>query len=216
MAEQATFPSSYQHARLDPDCIRILHLQPGESADSVFVEISHERLDKEIKSYNALSWQWGDNKEKRLIRIKNKDDAGSRCHSQIWELEVRSNLLDALRYVRQKNRIVRLWVDALCIKQDKENNEEKSQQISLMTRIYGMAEEVCVWLGNASEDSATAMKFVRQLVNLEDSNHIAGLERRSFDWPNASDLAALIKLLKRGWFSRRWVVQVSVSPPAYI
>jgi hypothetical protein len=59
------------------------------------------------------------------------------------------------------------------------------------------------------------MKFVRQLVNLEDSNHIAGLERRSFDWSNASDLAALIKLLKRGWFSRRWVVQVSVSPPAY-
>jgi hypothetical protein len=201
-------PRPYQYERLPTGYIRILQLQPGELADSVFVEISQERLSKEIQSYNALSWQWGDSRENTLIRIKNKEIKD--FDSQIWTLEVRSNLLDALKHLRQKNKIVRLWVDAVCIKQEMENNEEKSEQISLMTKIYGMADEVCVWLGRASDDSTKAMKFVRQLVNLDDANHIAGVERRTFDWSNASDLAALIKLLKRGWFSRRWVVQVSL------
>ena len=210
MADLSNPPLPYQYARLDPGCIRILQLQPGELADSVFVEISQEKLDEGIKSYNALSWQWGENKDNKLIRIKNKENTDSNFDSQIWALEVRPNLLDALKHLRKKNRIVRLWVDAVCIKQEVENNEEKSEQISLMTRIYGMADEVCVWLGAASDDSEKAMKFVRQLVNLDDANHIAGLERRTFDWSNASDLAALIKLLKRGWFSRRWVVQVSL------
>lgn len=181
--------------------IRILHLRPGEDNDSIFVEISCEELVSGIEPYSALSWQWGDETPTQTIRIKNDK------HPSIWRLKVRRNLLAALKQLRDRHKTVRLWVDAICIKQEPEDDPEKSAQISLMTKIYGMAKEVCVWLGEASDDSDIAIRFVNKLVNLDDENHVAGLDRRPFDPDQAKELEALIKLLKRGWFSRRWVVQ---------
>ena len=181
--------------------IRILHLRPGEDNDSIFVEISCEELVSGIEPYSALSWQWGTEEPTQTIRIKNDKQPS------IWRLKVRRNLLAALKQLRDRHKTVRLWVDAICIKQEPEDDPEKSAQISLMTKIYGMAKEVCVWLGEASDDSDIAIKFVNKLVNLDDENHVAGLDRRPFDPDQAKELEALIKLLKRGWFSRRWVVQ---------
>jgi len=194
--------TAYHYEKLGHKEIRILHLRPGEKKDSIFVEITKEKLDGTIKDYNALSWQWGNETATQKIRIKNNGA------SQIWRLPIRLNLFNALKQLRDCNDTVRLWVDAICINQQPENNTEKSIQISLMTKIYGLAKEVSVWLGEASDDSARAIDFVNKLVNLDDENHIAGLDRTGFDNEDqARDLESLIKLLKRGWFSRRWVVQ---------
>ena len=121
-----------------------------------------------------------------------------------------------------KDKILRLWVDAICIEQieqddslhDEEKNLEKSNQISIMTDIYEMAENVCVWLGEESEDSAKAIDFVNRLVQLKGFDRVVGPECKISDYSVGNDLEALIKLLKRGWFSRRWVVQViyTLSP----
>jgi hypothetical protein len=225
MDSQEPLLKTYKYKPLDDNHIRIVHLQPGEFNDSIFVEISHENLDKASKiegGYKALSWQWGSNDErKRPIRIKNKGEG------EIRTLPVKPNLLDALKRLRKKDRIERLWVDAICINQteqnedsveadkkkkanedDREKNEEKSNQVSMMTTIFGTAKEVCVWLGEKKDDSDTAVDFIDKLVNLDDTDHISGLERSTFDQAIANDLGPLIKLLKRGWFSRRWVVQV--------
>ena len=191
-----------------------MHLQPGERNDSVFVEISHEKLDEEIAKYHALSWQWGSEKASEVIRIKHKDEDNT--DPDIWTMEIMPNLLAALKHLRMKDKILRLWVDAICIEQieqddslhDEEKNLEKSNQISIMTDIYEMAENVCVWLGEESEDSAKAIELVNRLVQLKDFDNIAGLESKISDHSNGNDLEALINLLKRGWFSRRWVVQV--------
>jgi hypothetical protein len=204
----------YRHRRLGEKEIRILHLQPGECNDSVFVEISHEKLDEKIAKYHALSWQWGREKASEVIRIKHKDE--DETDPDIWTMEIMPNLLAALKHLRMKDKILRLWVDAICIEQieqddslhDEEKNLEKSNQISIMTDIYEMAENVCVWLGEESEDSAKAIELVNRLVQLKDFDNIAGLESEISDHSNGNDLGALIKLLKRGWFSRRWVVQV--------
>jgi hypothetical protein len=121
--------------------------------------------------------------------------------------------LKALQRLRDGTKTVRLWVDAICIKQDRDNNFEKSVQISMMTQIYGMAEQVCVWLGEDRDESAKAIEYINQLANLEDDNHIMALDRSIFD---TSRLVSLVKFLKRGWFSRRWVVQVSYMGPSVL
>ena len=209
MASQLNARSMYQYKSLKEGHIRILWLQPGKLDDSIYADISHEKLDESIAGYHALSWQWGDKKKNRIIHVKDRLGKDSDATLKVWTVEVRANLLDALKHLRKKDMIVRLWVDAICIRQDEENNSEKSQQISLMTQIYGMADKVCVWLGNAADDSDKAIQFVRKLSNLDDIDHIARLERSTHAWDSASEMEPLIKLLKRGWFSRRWVVQVS-------
>lgn len=48
----------------------------------------------------------------------------------------------ALRAMRQPDRDVYLWVDALCI--DQANNEERSYQVSIMSQIYAEADNVLI------------------------------------------------------------------------
>ncbi|KFA71620.1 hypothetical protein S40288_03637 [Stachybotrys chartarum IBT 40288] len=218
---------TYEYQPLDPGHVRILHLQPGEHNDSVFIEITHEALEKgPVNPYRALSWEWGKEPENEYIRVKNKDANGSGRREDVMEdgayktdtLRVKPNLLAALKHLRSTNRIKRLWVDAISIDQielartdaEKEGkNDEKSNQISMMTKIFGLAEEVSVWLGEERDNSDKAIEFVEALLNLDDSNHITGLERSTFDDSTrlTQSLEPLIALLKRGWFSRRWVVQ---------
>ena len=63
----------------------------------------------------------------------------------------------------------------------------------------------------AVTDSAKAIELVNRLVQLKGFDHIAGLESKISGYSLGNDLEALIKLLKRGWFSRRWVVQVTYT-----
>ena len=211
----------YKYQTLGETQIRILHLQPGEGDDTVFVEISIEEL-ATVLDYEALSWEWGCNAEIEGIRIKDKNSSETQMM-----MKIKPNLLAALRHLRHGHKIRRLWVDAICINQieqgnekddnteeekssetdkNREKNREKSNQISVMTKIYGNASNVCVWLGDESEDSTKAIELIERIVQLEDVDSLVQLEN-----DNSMDWEALIKLLKRGWFSRRWVVQVLMS-----
>ncbi|KAH8694427.1 heterokaryon incompatibility protein-domain-containing protein [Ilyonectria robusta] len=60
-------------------------------------------------------------------------------------LQVTTNLELALRYLRQEKCVRTLWVDALCINQD--NEEEKTAQIQHMDWLYANSSPVVVWLG---------------------------------------------------------------------
>jgi hypothetical protein len=50
-------------------------------------------------------------------------------------------------------------VDAVCINQT--NGTEKEQQILLMAKIYGQANRVIVWLGEAAHNSDQALEDIR-------------------------------------------------------
>lgn len=58
---------------------------------------------------------------------------------------VTSNLVSALRYLRNRKECLILWVDALSINQ--EDSREKSHQVGMMDQIYRNALDTLVFLG---------------------------------------------------------------------
>lgn len=94
---------------------------------------------------------------------------------------------------------INLWVDALCIDQD--NEEEKNQQVAKMGRIYSRAERVCIWLGEGNVSCENAMDFIDEIITLSSFDTLVGDETSASKWNS------LVDLMHCRWFSRRWVVQ---------
>lgn len=141
--------------------------------------------------YDALSYHWGDQSGEYVVKILVQHES--------TEVKIGRNLDLALRQLRSETVPIFLWVDALCI--DQQNNDEKSAQIPLMRLIYNHATVVRVWLGEEAEDSDRAMDFVERCLEMKT------LDRLVEDNEAAPEWAALFKLMRRTWFSRRWIIQ---------
>ena len=61
------------------------------------------------------------------------------------KLSVGGELYNALKRLRKKEKVLRIWVDALCINQD--DIPERNEHVKMMQQIYAKAEEVHIWLG---------------------------------------------------------------------
>ncbi|KAL2672911.1 hypothetical protein Neosp_013628 [[Neocosmospora] mangrovei] len=217
------------YSELEDNEIRVMHLWPGHGKGNIYVELSQAKLNDDLK-FEALSWQWGKKGGKDdefLIHIRNKHK--NETDSPFRPCPVRPNLWWALKRIQKPEREVVLWADAICINQKEEadgENSEKSTQISMMTEIYGKAERVIVWLGEPEQGENTditntevkqAVGYVEQLGNLDDLNHIASMHCGIFDKAGLHDLEPVFKLFRRGWFSRRWIVQeISVARKAIL
>ncbi|KAH7384948.1 heterokaryon incompatibility protein-domain-containing protein [Cadophora sp. MPI-SDFR-AT-0126] len=133
----STSPSIY--LPLDPvrSQIRLIYLQPplGSESDSdtIICSIHTADLDDEICMYNALSYEWGTERNGSFsILLSGK------------EIVVTENLWRALRLLRYEQSALPLWVDALCINQT--DDTERSSQVRQMGRIYQRASCVIAWL----------------------------------------------------------------------
>ena len=174
--------------------IRILELCEGGPQTPLHCTLTTRPLKSTLHpSYEALSYHWGDGEptEEITLKYKEKDFPDP--------FMVRPNLASALKQLRYRFRPRYLWIDAICINQD--DNSERNVQVALMDSVYGGASEVCVWLGDADENSGLALNFIRRIVILDDFDRLAADSRTPHEW------AALLDLMKREWFSRRWVVQ---------
>jgi hypothetical protein len=165
--------------------IRLLRLIPheDEAADiqCELFEYSLRNSCKGIHLYEALSYVWGDPEDKRPLLIDN--------HS----FDVTVNLHAALSHLRNHSIERILWIDALCINQA--NREEKEHQIQSMARIYGQAQRVVVWLGEALDDSDLALEAIR----------IAASKTSTYSSDGERIQLAVFALLQRPWFRRIWV-----------
>jgi spore maturation protein CgeB len=178
--------SQYQYSKLSPESsvIRLLTLLPsGNKADNVrcdLFEYTIQVAETASHPYEALSYHWGNDDKPQSIIVDNH------------MLSVTENLYTVLKRLRDCKIPRTIWIDAICINQEDEN--EKKLQIQLMAAIYAKASRVIVWLGEARVDGDRALDLIR------------AASERSAKPPDTELLEkAVSKLLERHWFHRIWV-----------
>lgn len=187
---------TYNPLPLKRGYIRVLNLR-GSSFENPLVEceLVVNKFSKEHnveQPYEALSWCWGTAEPTAYINIR-KD-------GKVYAKYVPLNLFAALKALRYPKEDRYLWVDAICI--DQENLQEKNHQVEMMSEIYGRADQVCIWLGEGDRSSQMALRFIRkEVLQLQNFDELCESELASAKW------SALLDLMQRPWFSRRWVVQ---------
>jgi hypothetical protein len=183
--QQLATPYCYCPLLSGTDSIRLLRLLPSKDKNAPIrcqlFTYSLQASDKGTHPYDALSYVWGTPDESRSIRIDERD------------VLVTPNLYKALSHLRHCFIERILWADAVCINQ--EDVKEKEQQIQFMARIYGQANRVVVWLGEAAGDSDLALEEIRA----------AGGQKPTKSLDNKTNKQAVLALLQRPWFQRIWV-----------
>ena len=184
-------PFSYIREPLSETQIRLVELAPGEPGTPLSGRLRVVSL-TEGPPYSALSYTWGAGEIHDTILL-----TGSSAERH----RITKNLHAALCKIRQAGIPTLLWVDALCI--DQTSASERSHQVQIMGTIFANAQEVVVWLGEASEHS----KF-----GLETLQYIA--DGKAFEpyppWdsqPPEVVQRGLSDILNRPWFHRIWTVQ---------
>jgi hypothetical protein len=112
---------AYSALNRDKREIRLLTLCSGSFEDEIRCKLGIVSLD-ETPTYTALSYCWGNQSEQSEVFVDEK------------KVAVTKSLEIALRYAREDNQDLALWVDAICINQ--ENLKEKSYQVGMMGSIY--------------------------------------------------------------------------------
>ncbi|KAK1446682.1 hypothetical protein CCUS01_12209 [Colletotrichum cuscutae] len=204
-----TQSSSLYRPILDPFEIRVLEILPGTGDDRLRGRLRHCSLELEARFalavdgsatpivYTALSYTWG----------PNVFDEAIECEGHVKNMT--KSLAVALRAFRQEDRSVVMWIDQICINQD--DNEEKAQQIPLMSRIYQNAMNTVIWLGESTSNSASAIKLLEDVrLLLQFTEKIIGPDEfEGLNLPSESSEVwkALWDFLSRPWFTRLWIIQ---------
>ena len=147
----------YQPLPKDETAFRSLRLEPGHFDQDVIIELTTiliAGIEPDASPYEALSYTWGSPKDPKRIYIQNG--------LELSTLSVTRNCEEALRYLRREDGSVDLWVDAVCINQ--QDQEERAQQVSIMRSIYSKGSKVIVWLGPASGDSKVALEWIDSIA----------------------------------------------------
>lgn len=197
------------YSPLEARSIRLIRLEAGQHDDPLRLSLQSVSLDSS-PIYEAVSYCWGDHSARQEVTC------------QDISMSITTSLWAALREFRDSISHRILWADGICINQQDEN--EKTHQVRLMQDIFAKARIVLVWLGPMDEagllsDVCTSIKQLYELIPDFDTtlpqeahqNLVAEMAKRdcSWGWSNIEkhDWSALVELLTRPWFTRKWVVQ---------
>ncbi|ROV96494.1 hypothetical protein VSDG_05409 [Cytospora chrysosperma] len=187
----------YKPLDLSSDAIRVLRLNHDPFFDN---EIQCELIETYLGDvpYEALSYTWGSMDKPLKITV----DAS--------ELHVTENLYTALQYLRLPYEDRLIWVDAVCINQD--NNEERGHQVGQMRLVYKMAEGVLIWLGNGDVHIDHFFEAMNDRRFKEMTMAGSKAEGIKFDTEFSAEFCLEIqetfsKLMARPWFRRVWILQ---------
>ncbi|KAL2063628.1 hypothetical protein VTL71DRAFT_5433 [Oculimacula yallundae] len=195
---------NFQYSPLKPGEIRLVIIRPGKFDDQLQLDIRAAPLTDKL-AYKALSYEWGFGPAMFEIILRDYTSVPSNILERVrtkffrgigTKYYVRQNLVEALRHLRDREKPIVMWIDALCINQT--DKDEKAEQIAQMANVYGFATNVDVWLGTATQNTDNAMDFVGEVLSDEAVRHVT--ESR-VNW------ADLMNLMSSRWFSRRWVIQ---------
>jgi hypothetical protein len=118
--------------------IRVITIKPGRWDDDISCSLKVISLDGLLRTrYDTLSYTWGNSENTRTIRVDQQN------------IIVSTNLFMGLRAVRRTFTTATIWADALCINQ--KDDREKSNQVTLMGRIYKQGRQTWISLGCPDE-----------------------------------------------------------------
>ncbi|RKL06842.1 hypothetical protein BFJ70_g16978 [Fusarium oxysporum] len=150
--------------------IRLMTLYAGQAGDPITCRLRRVKLGMSLK-FEALSYEWKEAEGRTSIT----------CNG--ISLPVTRNLASALGALRFPSKARVLWVDAVCINQD--NQEEKSKQIPLMREIYASAKAVLTWLGPDFPGAKEAFQIFPYLS-------LVGIERHPTGKPDTEKIEDLM------------------------
>ncbi|KXS93961.1 hypothetical protein AC578_8 [Pseudocercospora eumusae] len=205
----AEFDDRYQFQPLPSDCTRLLVVQPPEEDNKDHIKVTlrivnFDDLGTERAPYEALSYCWGNEDADHSIFVLNDESQDSIPFTQIRKprkFSVTPNLHAALCHLRKSRRTVILWIDAICM--DQEKLDERQEQVSRMAEIYSKADRVLVWLGDGDSRTKNAIKMAKDIVAGNHDTSAVDL----YDVSKTEAWSDFVYLTKSSWFSRRWVIQ---------
>ena len=195
---------AYEPLNLEVREVRLLNILPStDRNEDIRGYLTHHDLDADINNisggamcFDALSYVWGDVEPMGNAYITDQ------------EIQVRPNLVAALKHLRSSENVCQLWVDALCI--DQGNTEERNHQVGLMNAIYSKSRRVISWLGEQSETSHLAMTYlnrVNEIFQFQNPPKEATLSRWARNLESEGYWTALYHLFHHPYWTRLWIVQ---------
>ena len=193
------------YSRIEPDefrVIRIVGVQPQLKFSLQTFSIY------EAPAYEALSYAWGNSPE-----LEDSVCNGAR-------FRISHTLGQALRGIHAHSGGGWIWVDAICINQS--DAEEKAHQVAGMGELYSCADQVLIWLGDATDESDMACSLLPELTEkiwaLKESTGWKPLTTdeivtQGLPHPDDQLWRAVLLLYSRPWFQRLWIVQEVVLAP---
>jgi hypothetical protein len=198
---------SYSYSSL-PQCdsIRLLHLLPGLNNDALEAHLITQIIE-DADTYDALSYVWGAPNLTAALMINDH------------RLSISENLHSIILQLRLANRPRKLWIDAICI--DQEDDNERGAQVALMGQIFGKADTVLCWLGEPTAHRISALKLLQSLSDKVE--HYIDMDPTSWAWTwtwdgpvDGIDVASVVAsaseahieaLYDSPWFTRLWITQ---------
>jgi ankyrin repeat protein len=199
---------AYEPLDLEECSFRLIRLLKGDYGP-IYCEVFRASLhsSEDTIGYEALSYTWGSSDKLYEIETNGK------------KFPVARNLFQALGHLRLQHQDRILWIDAICI--DQSNLDERGHQVRQMSSIYQRAEQVIVWLGQASSNTDLFFHYM-QCLEKEAVGH-ACTDWKDSDgrwqllWSNVrllwnnlhqdAQCEGLEDLLRRPWFRRVWIIQ---------
>ncbi|KAK4900951.1 hypothetical protein LTR27_002134 [Elasticomyces elasticus] len=164
-------------------------------------------------SYRAVSYAWGPRTSTMPICISSQGSAlqGETTHEC---RHLRSqNLFDLLNQLRSEQSDCWLWIDALCINQD--DDDERGQQVKIMSDIFSAANTVLVWLGPFTGlstdpyfDQTGVACDVERMIQRDRHMHARLPYIKGYD--SATSVSKLVEgqaICALPYWRRRWIVQ---------
>lgn len=177
----------------DQWALRCIILHPGRQRDAIQCTILHSTLGQLQGRYEALSYTWGDSTDKQACFVNKRPFLATR------------NLEAALMRLRHESQERLLWVDSICINQT--NVAEVNTQVQRMWAIYERARQVVVFLGPEADDSDEAFRLLSILSPMQANNGDSYITKLLSEQNMAASWNALLCLMRRGWWSRAWIIQ---------
>lgn len=198
----------YEYLPLDivADEIRVLVLTPSQDRSApIICHVGHCPLHCDV-TFMALSYTWGQDETPAMIVLNGQ------------KKRIRKSLEECLRALREPDKALPIWVDAVSINQD--DTVERNRQLPRMNKIYERAAAVTSYVGSATPDSELALDLVKELkgpvmrFNDRGEWHFGDWNADGPDGENrisperlARMCAALYRFFMRPYFRRAWILQ---------